>query len=108
MQNIDWEHTRDFHLHDASHSLEQFLKKINVILDNKFCRAKDNKLKSDLHNKFKKYGNLILTLSRKSKDSYFKSFFGKNKKSALKIWQDKSVLVKTKPTNLKVHTLIKE
>ena len=38
-------------------------------LCNKFCPAKDSKLKSDLHKKIKKYHNLILTLSRKSKDS---------------------------------------
>ena len=64
---------------------------------NKFCRAKVNKLKSDLYNKFKKYRNLILTLSRKSKDSYFKSFFEEPKKG-LKIWQGINELVKTKPT----------
>ena len=45
-----------------------------------FCWAKDNKSKSDLHSKFKKHHNLILTLSRKSKDSYFKSFFEEHKK----------------------------
>ena len=38
-------------------------------LCNKFCPAKDSKLKSDLHKEIKKYHNLILTLSRKSKDS---------------------------------------
>ena len=67
-------------------------------LHNKFCRAKDNKSKSDLHNKFKKYCNLILTLSRKSKDSYFKSFFEEQKKNGLKTWQGINELVKTKPT----------
>ena len=65
---------------------------------NKFCRAKVNKLKSDLYNKFKKYRNLILTLSRKSKDSYFKSFFEEHKKNGLKIWQGINELVKKKPT----------
>ena len=101
--NVGWEYTLDIHLHDVNHSFEQFLKKINNILDkhaplkymsrkqqkniskpwitkgilksikikttlyNKFCWAKDNKSKSDLHNKSKKYCNLILTLSRKSK-----------------------------------------
>ena len=120
LQNVDWEYTLDIHLHDANHSFEQFLKKINDILDkhaplkymsrkqqknisktwitkgllksinikntlcNKFCRTKDNKSKSDLHNKFRKYRNLILTLSRKSKDSYFKSFFEEHKKMVLK------------------------
>ena len=134
LQNVDWEYTLDVHLHDANHSFEQFLKKINNILDrhatlkymsrkqqksiskpwitkgilksiktkntlhNKFCQAKDNKSKSDLHNKFKKYCNLILTLSRKSKDSYFKRFFEEQKKNGLKIWQGINELVKTKPT----------
>ena len=54
--------------------------KIKNTLSNTFCRAKDNKSKSDLHEKFKKYRNLILTLSRKSKNSYFQSFFEENKK----------------------------
>ena len=58
--------------------------KIKNTLYNKFYQAKDNRLKSDLHNIFKKYSNLILTLSRKSKDSYFKSFFEKTKKMVLK------------------------
>ena len=62
-----------------------------------FCWAKDNKSKSDLHSKFKKYHNLILTLSRKSKDSYFKSFFKEHKKWS-KTWQGINELVKTKPT----------
>ena len=120
LKNVDWEYTLDIHLHDANHSFEQFLKKINDMLGrhatlkymsrkqqksiskpwitkgilksiktkntlhNKFCQAKDNKSKSDLHNKFKKYCNLILTLSRKSKDSYFKSFFEEQKKMVSK------------------------
>ena len=67
-------------------------------MHNKFCRAKVNKLKSDLYNKFKKYRNLILTLSRKTKDSYFKSFFEEHKKNGLKIWQGINELVKKKPT----------
>ena len=33
LKNIDWEYTRDIHLHDANHSFEQFLKNINEILD---------------------------------------------------------------------------
>ena len=70
--------------------------KIKNTLYNKFCRAKDNKSKSDLYNKFKKYLNLILTLSRKSKDS--KSFFEEHKKNGLKIWQGINELVKKKPT----------
>ena len=134
LQSVDWEYTLDIHLHDANHLFEQFLKKLNNILDkhaslnymsrkqeqnvtkpgitkgilksikikntlyNKFCRAKDNKSKSDLHNKFKKYCNRILTLSRKSKDSYFKSFFEEHKKNGLKIWQGINELVKKKPT----------
>ena len=59
---------------------------------------KDNKLKSDLHSKFKKKQHLFLTLSRKRKNSYFKSFFEENKKNGLKIWQGITELVKTKPT----------
>ena len=148
MQNFDWEYTLDIHLHDANYSFDQFLKKINDILDkhaplkymsriqqkniskpwitkgilksikikntlyNKFCRAKDNKSKSDLHSKFKKYRNLTLTLSRKSKDSYFKCFFEKQKKNGLKTWQEINELVKTKPTKRpqpdNKTTLIKE
>ena len=55
--------------------------KIKITLYNKFCQAKNNKLKFDLHSKFKKYRNLILTLSRKSKDFYLKSFFEEHKKT---------------------------
>ena len=58
--------------------------KIKNTLYNNFCRANHYKSKSDLHNKFKKYRNPILTISRKSKDSYFKSFFEKHK-NGLKI-----------------------
>ena len=48
--------------------------------------------------KLKKCRNLILTLSRKIKDSYFKRFFEvKQKKDDFKIWQGISELVKTKP-----------
>ena len=72
--------------------------KIENTLYNKFCLTKDNKSKHDLHKKLKKYRNLILTLSRKIKDSYFKRFFEvKQKKDDFKIWQGISELVKTKP-----------
>ena len=33
LQSVDWECTLDIHFHDANHSFEQFLKKINNILD---------------------------------------------------------------------------
>ena len=33
LQSVDWEYTLDIHLHDANHSFEQFLQKINSILD---------------------------------------------------------------------------
>ena len=56
-----------------------------------FCWAKDNKSKSDLHSKFKKYHNLILTLSIKSKDSYFKSFFKEHKKMVYNMARNKSI-----------------
>ena len=71
--------------------------KIKNTLYNKYSQAKDNKLKSDRHNKFKKYRNLIPTFWRKSKVSYLKSFF-EVKKNGLKIWQGISELVKMKPT----------
>ena len=66
--------------------------------DNKFCRAKDNRFKSDIHNKFKKYRNLISTLSRKSKNSYFLSFFKENKKKKWSSNMAKNKWIKTKPT----------
>ena len=72
--------------------------KIKNTLYNEFFRVKDNKLKSDLHSKFKKKQHPFLTLSRKRKNSYFKSFFEENKKNGLKIWQGITELVKTKPT----------
>ena len=83
LQNIAWEYTLDIHLHWVTKSILKPIK-IKTTLYNKFSRAKDNKLKSDLCNKLQKYHNLILTLSRKRKGSYLKSFFEQNKKMVLK------------------------
>ena len=53
--------------------------KIKNTLYNKFCRTEDNKSKSDLHNKFKKYRNLIL-FQKKAKTATLKASLKNTKK----------------------------
>ena len=54
--------------------------KIKNTLYKKFCCAKDNKLKPDLHNKFKTYRNLILTSQEKAKTPTLKASLKETKK----------------------------
>ena len=54
--------------------------KIKNTLYKKFCCAKDNKLKPDLHNKFKKYRNLILTSQEKAETPTLKASLKETKK----------------------------
>ena len=68
-------------------------------LYNKLCRAKDPERREELHKLYKAYKNHVTNLSRRSKDSYFKNLFQKNKKTTHKIWQEIKVLI-----NINVET----
>ena len=69
---------------------------IKYNIHKKFCKAKNEQRKNELHTKWKQYRNLIIKLIRKSKDSYFKTFFKENKKNALKVWQGVRTLINIK------------
>ena len=53
---------------------------------NKYIKCKDPTRKTALHNEYKAYRNLIVTLLRKSKQNYFSKFFQLNSKKIKKIW----------------------
>ena len=73
------------------------IKHKNKIYD-KFCRAKDANRKKELYNTWKAYKNLILNLTRRSKESYYKTFFEENKLNSLKMWKAIKEIIHVKPT----------
>ena len=62
-------------------------------LYNKLCRAKDPERREELHKLYKAYKNHVTNLSRRSKESYFKNLFERNKKNTYKSWQEIKVLI---------------
>ena len=69
---------------------------IKNYLKKKSCKTK----KAELDAKHKKYKNLLTTLTRKSKDSHYKTFFNENKNNALKTWEGIKKIINIKPTNI--------
>ena len=54
---------------------------------NKYIKCKDPNKKTALHNEYKAYRNMIVTLLRKSKHNHFSKFFHLNSKNSKKIWE---------------------
>ena len=52
---------------------------VKNMLHHKFCKSKDEERKAELHSRYKTYKNLLVKLTRKSKDSHYKKFFEENK-----------------------------
>ena len=72
---------------------------IKNYLKKKSCKTKDSTKKAELEAKHKKYKKLLKNLTRKSKDSHYKTFFNENKNNALKIWEGIKKIINIKPTN---------
>ena len=56
-------------------------------IHNKFCKAKDQARKYDLHEKFKVHRNSLANLTRQSKQNYCKKNFEENKTNLNKVWK---------------------
>ena len=69
------------------------------MLHHKFCKSKDEERKAELRSRYKTYKNLLVKLTRKSKDSHYKKFFEENKLNALKIWEGIKSLINVKKSN---------
>ena len=66
-------------------------------LHKKFCRAKDQEKKSQLHKQYKDYKNHIMNLSRKNKESHFENPLEENKWNSFKIWQGIKEIINLNP-----------
>ena len=123
----DWESLLKTNLNDVNFSFEQFLLELNNLLDihapfkySKYKnkkhnkpwitngtansirkkRAKDPERREEFHKLYKTYKNHVTNLSTRSKKSYFKNLFEKNKKNTYKIWQGIKML-----RNINAHTI---
>ena len=67
----------------------------------KICYIINSVRKAELHSRYKTYKNLLVKLTRKSKDSHYKKFFEVNKLNALKVWQGIKSLINVKKSNKK-------
>ena len=61
--------------------------KIKNKLYKSFCKEKDPHKKENYERQFKTYRNLISTLLRETKESYYKQYFSDNKKNLKLVWQ---------------------
>ena len=61
--------------------------KIKNKLNKSFCKEKDPHKKENYERQFKTYRNLISTLFRETKESYYKQYFHDNKKNLELVWQ---------------------
>ena len=61
--------------------------KIKNKLYKQFCKTTNPESRKQLHESFKNYRNLTITLTRISKEKYYKSFFEDNKKDSKKVWE---------------------
>ena len=64
------------------------MKSINIKnnLHHKFCKLKDPIKKAETYERFKAYKKIVTNLTRKSKESYYKTFFKENKNDTMKLW----------------------
>ena len=63
----------------------------------KYCRAKDQNRKHELHTLFKQYRNSLNNIIKVSKANHYHQYFTTNKKNLLKIWEGIKETIHTKP-----------
>ena len=73
----------------------------NKLLKN-FINKKDPVLKQEFHTNYKKYRNLLSTLTKKSKQAYYDKYFEKNWNNIKNTWKGIKSLIslKTMPSNV--------
>jgi len=75
----------------------------------KFVKAKDESVKIHFHTLFKRYRNVIVKLSRRSKSNHFSSYFKQYSRNTRKIWEGVRNLISIKPDKsqqlLALHTI---
>ena len=64
----------------------------------KYCRAKDQNRKHELHTLFKQYRNSLHNITKVSKANHYHQYFTTNKRNLLKVW-DRIKEIHTKPKN---------
>ena len=62
----------------------------------KYCRAKGQKRKHELHTLFKQYWNSLDNIIKVSKVNHFHQYFATNKRNLLKVWEGIKEIIHTK------------
>ena len=65
----------------------------------KYCRAKDQNRKHELHTLFKQYRNSLNNIIKVSKANHYHQYFTTNKRNLLKVWEEIKEIIHTKPRN---------
>ena len=65
----------------------------------KYCRAKDQNRKHELHTLFKQYRNSLNNIIKVSKANHYHQYFTTNKINLLKVWERIKEIIHTKPKN---------
>ena len=85
--------------------LQVSIKKKNSIF-RKYIRFQNKILKKDLHLQYKNYRNLLSTLLKDSKQTYFSSYFKDNIKDIKKTWKDIKSIIYMKSKNSDIPSSI--
>ena len=74
----------------------------------KLIKLKDPNLKNEVHFKFKEYRNLLSTLLKRSKQSYFTNYFQTNINDLKNTWKGIKKLISLKRTSNSVPSAVIE
>ena len=77
----------------------------NKLLTN-FINKKDPILKEECHTNYKKYGNLLSTLMKKSKQPYYERYFERNWNNIKNTWKGIKSLISVKPVASSLPTAL--
>ena len=86
--------------------LQVSIKKKNSIF-RKYIRCQNKILKKDLHLQYKNYRNLLSTLLKDSKETYFSSYFKDNIKDIKKTWKGIKSVISMKSKNSDIPSSIR-
>ena len=63
----------------------------------KYCRAKVQNRKHELHTLFKQYRNSLKNIIKVSKANHYQQYLTTNKRTSLKVWEGIKEIIRTKP-----------
>ena len=77
--------------------------KKKVKIHRKSLKAKDQTRREALSQEYKIYKNLLINITKKSKESYYKQYFKDSKNNLINVWKKIKEIILIKKTPNKLH-----